>query len=202
MVSIQFVRQGIVLLAVWLAACLALLVSPAPASAQDEPVTIDLNEYDDSGSSGTATLSPEDEGTRVEISLGGDAITGDHPIHIHTGTCDNFDPNPTFPLTTVILSEVNDRGLSETTVEDVSLVELTAADWVILVHKSSEELDVYLVCGEIERTVKEIPVSGVGASLPGASGRVTVPLILIGFAMACAVVATRSLRLYVLRPRG
>jgi len=27
----------------------------------------------------------------------------DHPAHIHVGTCDNLDPNPTYPLTDVTL---------------------------------------------------------------------------------------------------
>jgi hypothetical protein len=131
---------------------IATVVTPAvPAAAQDNrSLTIPLNEHENSGVSGTATLTAEGENTRVAMELSGDALTGDHPTHIHTGTCRNFDPNPLYPLTTVILDEVNDEGVSETTVEDVRLRDLLDADYVILVHPSAEELFPELVCGDIK----------------------------------------------------
>jgi hypothetical protein len=84
------------------------------------------------------------------MELSGDPVTGNHPTHIHTGTCANFDPNPTYPLSTVILDDVSDAGLSETTVEGVRLRDLLRDDYVILVHKSAEELTNYFVCGDIK----------------------------------------------------
>jgi hypothetical protein len=88
---------------------------------------------------------------------------GNHPTHIHTGTCANFDPDPTYPLTTVILEDVSDVGVSETTVEEVRLRDLLRADYVILVHKSPEELTNYFVCGDIKRSasVNQVPQAGV-----------------------------------------
>lgn len=126
--------------------------SGASALAQDvADLTIPLNEYEGSGVSGSATLSPDGETTGVAMELSGDRLTGDHPTHIHVGTCDDFDPDPTYPLTTVILDEVSEAGLSETEVDDVSLPELLDDDHVILVHKSAEELTTYFVCGDIKR---------------------------------------------------
>ena len=123
----------------------------APVAAQNnDSITIPLNEYKNSGVSGTATLEAVGNGTRVTMELSGDQITGNHPTHIHTGTCANFDPNPTYPLTTVILDDVSDTGLSETTVEGVRLRDLLRGDYVILVHKSPEELTNYFVCGDIK----------------------------------------------------
>jgi hypothetical protein len=123
----------------------------APAAAQDNlSLSIPLKEYENSGVSGTATLEATDGGTHVEMSLRGEPVTGNHPTHIHTGTCADFDPNPTYPLTTVILSDVGDTGVSETTVEDVRLRDLLDSDYVILVHKSAEELTNYFVCGDIK----------------------------------------------------
>jgi hypothetical protein len=91
--------------------------------------------------------------------LSAPGITGDHPTHIHTGTGDDVDPNPLYPLTTVILDPADDLGLSTTDVDDVSLDELLAEDFVILVHQSQDELTTYLVCGEIKET-SPMPTTG------------------------------------------
>ena len=97
------------------------------------------------------------------MKLSGEQLTGNHPTHIHTGTCADFDPNPTYPLTTVILDDVSDAGISETTVENVRLRDLLASDYVILVHKSAEELTNYFVCGDIKAD------GGTGGSLSDAA---------------------------------
>ncbi len=122
------------------------------ATAQEErtSISVELQEFEDSGISGTAILTATAEGgTQVSMELQGAELDGDHPTHIHTGTCDDFDPDPLYPLETVELSSVNQEGISETTVEDVSLDSLREGDYVILVHQSLEELTNYLVCGEI-----------------------------------------------------
>ncbi len=120
-------------------------------SAQEsgDAVTIELEEVSRSGISGEVTLTPDGDQTSVDMTLVGE-VEGNHPTHIHTGTCFNFDPNPLYPLETVVLEPVNDSGVSETTV-DVSLEELESSDYVILVHRSPEALTDYLVCGEIPR---------------------------------------------------
>ena len=118
--------------------------------ARHREITIPLNEYQNSGVSGTATLAADGRATRVAMELSGEQVTGNHPTYIHTGTCADFDPDPTYPLTAVILSDVSNAGVSETTVEDVRLRDLLASDYVILVHKSAEELTNYFVCGDIK----------------------------------------------------
>ena len=125
---------------------------PAAAKDQDqsESVTIKLNEYKGSGVSGTATLTAKGDEVIVASQITGKPVKGDHPTHIHAGTCDNFDPNPTFPLNTVVLDPTDNTGVSKTTVDAISLDELLRGDWVILVHKSAEELTTYFVCGEIK----------------------------------------------------
>lgn len=135
------------------AAFAVLVVSPfqPTVAAQDEErVTIPLNEYKNSGVSGTATLTGTDGDTRVVMELRGEPVTGEHPTHIHTGTCADFDPDPTYPLTTVILDPVSDEGVSETQVEGVRLRDLLADDYVVLVHKSAQELTNYYVCGDVK----------------------------------------------------
>ncbi len=136
----------------------------SPALAQEDSITISLQEHQSSGVSGSATLTADERDTHVAMELSGDPVTGNHPTHIHTGTCADFDPDPTYPLTTVILDEVSDEGVSDSTVEDVSLESLLDDDYVILVHKSAEELTNYYVCGDIKMsaTADQVPQSGVG----------------------------------------
>ena len=118
------------------------LVSVAPAAAQgDETLVIDMNELNDSGVSGTATLEPDGDVTVVSLDLEG--ATGDHPAHVHEGTCDDLDPNPAYPLT-----DVNDEGVSETSI-DVPLATLLESPHAVNVHRSTEDIGTYVSCGNI-----------------------------------------------------
>ncbi|MFZ8844362.1 hypothetical protein [Thermoflexus sp.] len=66
----------------------------------------------------------------------------DQPAHIHEGTCANLNPKPAFPLTPV-------RDGKSTTVVNVKLADLLAKPFAINVHKSAQEISVYVSCGEI-----------------------------------------------------
>ena len=185
-------RQRIRGLGICIAVVLALVALPERASAQTESVTIPLNELDVPGISGTAMLTDEGEATRVEMTISGSDVTGNHPTHIHTGTCENFDPNPTFPLTTVILDPVDETGVSTTVVEDVSLRELLRSDYVVVVHKSTDELTTYFVCGDINEDDFELPATGVGSRIGGSAGSL-LPLWLGGSA-GCLLMCALALR--------
>jgi hypothetical protein len=174
----------------------------APAAAQDRlSITIPLNEYQNSGVSGTATLEGAGRATHVEMMLSGEPLTGNHPTHIHTGTCADFDPDPTYPLTTVILDDVSDAGISETTVEDVRLRDLLDSDYVILVHKSAEELTNYFVCGDIKMSstatptvtdiVTDTPRAGVGSAQLDLSWTTLFGLLAVLFAVASVALASK-----------
>jgi hypothetical protein len=184
MSSRRFRAFGSLLLFVMLGAA---AVGGAAGQEAGMSVTVNLEEYDDSGFTGTAVLTETTKGgTHVSMELTGAALAGNHPTHIHTGTCDNFDPNPLYPLETVNLSPVNDMGISETDVSDVRLSDLYDGEFVILVHESPEELTNYLVCGEIGAgtvgkaeqaksgsgtEAHDMPATGVGSSIQnGASG--------------------------------
>ena len=155
--------------------------------------------------------------TRISMELSGDRLRGDHPTHIHTGTCRDFDPDPTYPLTTVVLDEVSDEGVSDTTVEDVALDDLLEDDFVILVHESAEELFPELVCGDIKadgRTggsrddaaaiveatpgadqgstgVHHAPRAGVGSALIGLSWPMLLGVLAVLFAVASVALASK-----------
>ena len=111
-------------------------------AAGGDTVTVELTEQNGSGESGSATLTAEGEQTHVVLELS-NPTSDSQPAHIHRGTCANLDPAPAFPLPNV------ENGSSEATV-DVTLDELTSGEYAVNVHKSNDEADVYVACGEIE----------------------------------------------------
>ena len=127
-----------------IAALLALMIGgliSAPVFAQDA-LTIDLDEQNGSGVSGTATLTPDGDTTTIRLELEGPV--GDNPVNIMSGTCLDFDALPVFEL-----SAVDANGVSESTI-DVNIDELTGSAHVINVHASASNLGTIFACGAIE----------------------------------------------------
>ncbi len=119
--------------------------SPTGGDAGEDTVTIDLEEQNGSGVSGTVRLEADGDQTRVTIEaddMGGDATTP-RPAHIHAGTCDDLDAVPEYPLEDIV------DGKSETLV-DVQLSELLDGEYAVNVHRSSDAIDEYIACGEIK----------------------------------------------------
>lgn len=112
----------------------------ATAEAAITETTIDLNALNDSGVSGTVTLTANGDQTDIVISVEG--ATGDHPVHIHNGSCDALG-EVTAPLT-----DIDATGQSVTTVP-ISLDELISGDFAINAHLSAEQIAVYVACGNI-----------------------------------------------------
>jgi hypothetical protein len=101
-----------------------------------------LRTLNESGVSGTATLTDlGNSRTRVQIEVS-PAGNPDMPAHIHPGTCENLTPQPRVPLENVL------EGRSVTEVP-ASLEELTRGDVAINVHHSNEDMGTYTACGEI-----------------------------------------------------
>jgi hypothetical protein len=164
------------------AALVLALLSVAPqmvAGADDsgpDRVTVDLRagsgplsggrSWDASGVTGTATLTADGDQTVVEMTVRGAA--GDHPDHIHRGRCADPEPNPLYPLSDVILNPADPEGRSTTRV-DVPLAELLAGEYLILVHESAQNLNVYLVCGDIVAE-RQTAMPSAGAGPGGAAG--------------------------------
>jgi hypothetical protein len=137
--------------------------------ASPERVTVDLRagtgslsggrSWDASGVTGTATLAADGDQTVVALVVRGAA--GTHPDHIHRGRCADPEPNPLYPLSDVVLNPADREGRSTTRV-DVSLRELLAGEYLILVHESAQNLNVYLACGDIvARREAAMPNTGV-----------------------------------------
>jgi hypothetical protein len=125
---------------------------PAPpgdaAGAEDDAetrsVVVDLHEQSESGQTGTMTLEPAGESrTRVVLEVANNEVS--QPAHIHAGSCENLDPAPAHGLPNVV------DGRSETTV-DASLDELVEGDFAVNVHRSDDDLETYVACGDIVAT--------------------------------------------------
>lgn len=87
----------------------------------------------------------------------GDGGAAAHPAHIHLGTCDALDPNPTFMLSDVAVAPTDaDAGdaaaipvaRSVTTVE-AALEDLRTGGYAINVHESVDDIGTYIACGAI-----------------------------------------------------
>jgi len=81
-----------------------------------------------------------------------DAHVGPHPSHVHTGTCAELDPTPTYPLNDVapVAPDAPEGSVevAHTTI-DATLDELLASPFAINVHESAENPGNYISCGEI-----------------------------------------------------
>jgi hypothetical protein len=141
----------------------ALGMSGRSNAQEPDSVTITFNELNNSGVTGTATLTADGDKTKVSLAVSG--ITGDHPDHIHRSTCADPEPVPTYPLSDVVLSPADELGHSETTV-DVPLSTLLTEEHLILIHKSHEEINVYYACADIALT-GSVPATGVGTTFSG-----------------------------------
>lgn len=138
-------------------------VAAAPAASR--PVTIHLGQMNNSGETGTATLTPLGSRTRVDIRLKGQPAGADQPVHIHDGTCANLNPTPKWVLHDIV------KGRS-TTVAPVSLAVLLSAPYVVNAHQSVQHMGTYVACGEIRKggapAAGSVPAATAGgAAAPG-----------------------------------
>jgi hypothetical protein len=118
-------------------------VSPA-AAADGDTLEVDLTGYEGFDFNGTAVITEENGAVTVEIEVSGEDVVGGHPVHIHLGTCNELDPNPTYAL-----ADVDADGLSTTLVDGVTLDDLLAEPYAINAHLSATDIATYVSCGDI-----------------------------------------------------
>jgi hypothetical protein len=128
-------RQSIVIL-------LLAGLSSNVALALDDAVTVKLEAQNNSEQTGTATLLPEGNKTKVVIELSNVPMGVAQPAHIHLGTCSNLDKAPKWPLEPV-------KGGRSVTVVPVSLDTILKDRTAINIHKSAAEPQIYVSCGNI-----------------------------------------------------
>lgn len=112
------------------------------ALALDDVITVKLDAQNNSGQTGTATLTPQGNTTRVVIELLNAPTDVAQPAHIHLGACDKLDKAPKWPLEPL-------KGGRSTTTVPVSLDTILKDKTAINVHKSAAEVQAYVACGNI-----------------------------------------------------
>jgi len=117
-------------------------LSSNAALALDDTITVKLEAQNNSGQTGTATLMPEGDKTKVVILLSNAPSGIAQPAHIHLGQCDNLDKAPKWKLESV-------KDGSSTTVGPASLDTILKDKVAINIHKSAAEAQVYVSCGNI-----------------------------------------------------
>jgi hypothetical protein len=118
-------------------------VSPA-AAADGDTLEIDLTGYEGFDFNGTAVITEENGAVTVEIQVEGEDVVGGHPVHIHLGTCNELDPNPTYSL-----ADIDAEGQSSTLVDGVTLDDLLAEPYAVNAHLSATDIATYVSCGDI-----------------------------------------------------
>lgn len=121
-------------------------VSAHAALVLDNSVTVRLEAQNNSGQSGSATLFPEGDKTRVVIELLNTPAGVAQPAHIHSGSCDKLDKAPKWPLEEV----KNGRSV---TVVAASIDTLLKDASAINIHKSAADVQTYVSCGNIVRVM-------------------------------------------------
>jgi len=122
---------------------LGLLLLGVTSALAADSATAKLAPQNNSGESGTATLTKAgDNQTKVVLDVKGAPSGAAQPVHIHKGTCDTLDPKPTYPLSPLV------NGKSESTV-NASLDSLDKGGFAINGHKSAQEVSTYVFCGKI-----------------------------------------------------
>lgn len=116
--------------------------TPLPAQNPSEVSSLGIAvlEQNASNTRGGASLIENGEQTIVTLTMQTDSDLA-MPAHIHKGTC----PNPgevVYPLEPVV------NGTSTTTI-DATIEELVASPMAVNVHKSADEANVYVACGDI-----------------------------------------------------
>jgi plastocyanin len=99
-----------------------------------------------------------------------------HPAHIHLGTCDALDPNPTYVLTDVAppaQASTADAAIpverSVTTVE-APLDDLIGGGYAINVHQSVDDIGTYITCGSLSGALDDDGALVVGLGELNGSG--------------------------------
>ena len=123
-------------------AVVTLLTLDACASTQGATRMIELGTLNNSGVTGSVTLTDVGTGLTEVVVRVEPAGNLDMPAHIHPGTCVELVPQPRYPLRNVV------NGAS-TTVVPATLADLMAGDLAVNVHRSNADLATYTACADL-----------------------------------------------------
>ncbi len=113
----------------------------APATGQSI-FSVPLDEADDSGIHGGASIRGVDGQVEVTVFISEGDTDGVHPVHIHDGTCDDLG-GVAYPLEDIV------DGESVTTLEDLELADIMTGEYAINAHMSEDDMGTHVMCGNI-----------------------------------------------------
>jgi hypothetical protein len=121
--------------------CAVLTLAAAPsARAASRPHVVVLQSQSSAGIHGSATLTALGQRTKVSVVLVNDPAGAQHPAHIHSGTCVDFNVLPRYALDTVIAGK-------SVTIIDAPLIDLLNHGLVLEVHSSKYHVNIIAACG-------------------------------------------------------
>ena len=124
-------------------------------------ISLNVGGLNNSGITGTALLRAVDaDKFEVELHVNG-AGAGPLPAHIHEGACADLNPVPQIPLRDVT------NGASATEL-DGSLQQLAASPHAIFLHRSPQELPIFVGCADIVPASQLSTVPSAGEAGPWA----------------------------------
>ena len=106
-------------------------------------MNINMGAMNGSKQDGSASVGDKGNGVQVSIHLYNEPKGASEPAHIHLGTCKKINPAPYKPLKNVV------NGTSMTMVSGLTVAQIKKGHYAINVHKSANELKVYVSCGDL-----------------------------------------------------
>ena len=127
-------------------AALVLVTSTLGLAAMEmKPLKFTLHPQNHSGEIGDVTMTQDGPNVVVTVTTQNAPAGVAQPIHIHDGTCDNLNPKPHYPLTTL------QNGTSTTTLKNMQLSDLMTGGYAINIHHSTSDVPTYYACGNIPK---------------------------------------------------
>ena len=142
-------------------ACTAFISLTASAGRTDPPasasVTIQMNQLNNSGQNGTATLTQIGDKVSVSVHVNGEPSAASEPAHVHFGRCPVIKAIPAYNVGPVV-------GGRATSVVDLTWKEINSGKYVLNVHESAAQLGNYVSCGNIgvSHGPMPLPTEGTG----------------------------------------
>jgi LPXTG-motif cell wall-anchored protein len=168
------------ILSISLVLCVILTVIAVGNAFAQSSVTVQLNEINGSGVSGTATLTPKGTQTQIDVHVVGEPAGGSEPIHVHTGNCGAALGPIKYPLQSV------ENGTSSTVI-DAPLESIETGHFAVNVHQSAANIGTYVACGNI-------PAIATTSSLPKTGGTPFAALAFVGGVLAAIGLGIRRWR--------
>ena len=143
------------------------------ASAEDT-VTVKIDPLNNSGISGTATLTAMGNQTQVDVALDGEPAGDSEPAHLHVGQC-----GPTLGAVKYPLKNI--EGGKSTTLVNATLQSLENGQFALNVHKSAADIKTYVACGNVPAMATTTTASP--TSLPKTGGAPAALIVALGGAL-------------------